>query len=169
MSINMPTIFSKTPVGTVLQLPDPHKYASIALIGVKGVTDFAVGNFRTEKIIVTSFTADEQVNVQFNHTMGNDIYMNVFGNRMGAFTLKGIAFNAAGIGTSGCDEGDHGIINVIKWYRANRASASFSQEIILNIKGNNAFTGYLIGANYSASRPGDYMVEYSLTIATVPR
>ncbi len=164
----MPSVFSSSPIGTVVQLPGSSKFASIALLGVKGLTDFAVGDFNSEKIIVTSFNADEQVNVQFNHTMGNDIYMNVFGNRMGAFTLKGIAFNAASTGKR-CQEGNHGISKVIEWYRANRISASGAAEISLNIKGEGLFSGYLIGANYGVTRPGDYMVEYSLTIATVPR
>jgi hypothetical protein len=166
----MPSVFSSSPVGTVVQLPGSSKFASIALLGVKGLTDFALGDFNSEKIIITSFNADEQVNVQFNHTMGNDIYLNVFGNRMGAFTLKGIAFNAAsGADQNGCQEGDHGIVKVIEWYRANRISAAGAAEISLNIKGQGLFSGYLIGANYGATRPGDYMVEYSLTIATVPR
>ena len=165
----MPSIFGAAPRGTVLQVDDGHSTGTIQLLKTTGLSEFGGGNFVSEKIIVTSFSADEAVNVQFNHTMGNDIYMNVFGNRMGTFSLRGIAFNSASQGQGCPNDNGHGILNVIRWYRENRASSFQTPEITLNLKNEAPFSGYLIAANYSANNPADYMVEYVLTIATVPR
>ena len=102
--------------------------------------------------------------------MGNDIYMNVFGNRMGMFTVNGIAFNSTGTsGNVGCDGGPHGIIKIVQWYRDNRASEGNAPRIKVTISGADTIDGYLIAANYRANDPINWTVEYSMSIATIPR
>lgn len=162
----MPNVFTGAPVGSAVALPDGTRTASVALIHVDAITKLAT--WQQHKAIITSWSFDENVNVQFTHTMGNDIYMNVFGNRMGMFTVNGIAFNSAG-SHAGCDGAPHGIVRIVEWYRANRASESGAQRVKVTLSGADTIDGYLIAANYRANDPVNWTVEYSMSIATVPR
>lgn len=162
----MAQVFTSTPVGSVVALPNHSKTATVALIAVDGKSKLAT--WQAHKAIITSWNFDENINVQFTHTMGNDIYMNVFGNRMGMFTVNGLSFNSANT-ASGCDTDPHGIVSIVKWYRDNRASAANAQRIKLTISGTDTIDGYLIAANYRANDPINWSVEYSMSIATVPR
>jgi hypothetical protein len=164
----MPQVFTATPVGSVVALPDGSKTATVALIAIDGKSKLAT--WQAHKAIITSWNFDENVNVQFTHTMGNDIYMNVFGNRMGMFTVNGIAFNSTGDhGGGGCTTSPHGVVEIVKWYRDNRASEGDAQRIKVTISGADTIDGYLIAANYRANDPVNWTVEYSMSIATIPR
>lgn len=162
----MPSVYTAAPVGSAIALPDGSRSATVALINVDAITKLAT--WQSHKAIITSWSFDENVNVQFTHTMGNDIYMNVFGNRMGMFTVNGIAFNSIGRGGS-CDGGPHGIVKIVEWYRSNRASEPGAQRVKVTISGADTIDGYLIAANYRANDPVNWTVEYSMSIATVPR
>jgi hypothetical protein len=58
--------------------------------------------------------------VQFLHTLGGDIYIYVFGDRMGTMSLEGLS-----AAYSCTDSGDtqHGIEKIYSWYQANKLSA----------------------------------------------
>ena len=165
------TIFTAAPVGTVARLPDGVRTATVALIKVvpAGKEDM-LGSFQAHKAIITSWSFNENVNVQFTHTMGNDIYLNVFGNRMGTFTVNGIAFHSTSKrGDKKCDTKPHGIIKIIEWYRKNRISDPTAGRIKMTIGGSETIDGFLIGASYRANDPVNWTVEYAMHIAAVPK
>jgi|TARA_R110000824_G_scaffold82768_4_gene207414 hypothetical protein len=111
---------------------------------------------------------DDSVNVQFTHTMGDDIYMNVFGNRMGRMNVNGLAFNSEASTGGGCDSGPHGVIDIIKWYKENRASSRTS-PIEVTISGTESIEGFLVAASYSAQDTETWMIKYQMVIMTVPK
>ena len=187
------SIFTATPIGTVARIPDGARTATLALIKVRkpGGLRFGrgaagrfftneedvLGSFQQQKAIITSWSFNENVNMQFTHTMGNDIYLNVFGNRIGTFTVNGIAFHARStrnIGRDGerilgCGSEHHGIIEIIKWYRRNRISNPTANRIKMTIGGKETIEGFLISASYRANDPVNWAVEYTMQIATVPK
>ena len=157
----MPSVFAGGRTGTVVELPSIRtvKFSLIKTdpdIAIKGV-----------KACVTAFTMDDSVNVQFTHTMGDDIYMNVFGNRMGRMNVDGLAFNASAAGGS-CDTAPHGVIDIIKWYKKNRASSRTS-PIEVTISGTESIEGFLVAASYSAQDTETWMIKYQMVIMTVPK
>jgi len=162
------SVYTATPVGVVNSLPDSVRFATFALINVTGADGKDI-KFSTHKAIVTSWTFNENVNVQFTHTMGNDIYLNVFGNRMGVCTIRGLTFNAIGSGQGrNCASKSHGVEDIIQWYRDNRVSSS-QDKIKVSIGGDETIEGFLIGASYQANDPVNWTVEYQLQIAAIPK
>ena len=173
------SVYTAAPVGATIVLPDASRTASFALISVKGRAD-TLGEFKTHKAIVTTWHLEENVNAQFTHTMGNDIYVNVFGNRMGILTVRGITFHSvSSVGEKGCDDVraadpdkpmKHGINHIIQWYQDNRVSNPDSPERInITIGKDTAVEGFLVGASYSARDPVNWTVEYTMQIAVIPK
>ena len=156
----MPSIFTGSPIGAVA-LVKGSKTASFSLIGVTPKTP-------SKKAIVTAFSWQDGVNVQFTHTMGDDVYMNVFGNRMGTLTIDGVAFNSVARTGGNCDSDPHGIVSIIDWYKDNRASTR-EASILVKIGGSASVSGYLVSANYITNNAEHWMVNYKLQVATVPR
>jgi hypothetical protein len=152
----MPSVYAANPIGSVTLQPDART-ANFSLVD-------GDPKIPTTKGIVTGISWKDGVNVQFTHTMGDDIYMNIFGNRMGTMTVKGVAF--ADLGCKGASE--HGIIKTIKWYRDNRVSTK-QAKIIIKVGGSEAIDGFLIGASYHTDDTEHWMVNYQLEVATVPR
>lgn len=164
----MPTVFTQMPIGTVVRLADTSKKATVGFIKVEGKGTLA--GFTTHKSIITAWSIEENVNVQFTHTMGNDIYLNVFGNRMGVATVTGLAFNSTSKNGNGCDGGgNHGILKIIDWYRNNRVSEPSESKITIQISDAGVISGYLIGAGYRSTDAENWSAEYTMQIATVPR
>jgi len=159
------SLFGEQPIGAVA-LVRGSRIAHFSLLE----TDPKI---TSTKAIITGFAWQDGVNVQFTHTMGDDIYMNIFGNRMGMLTINGIAFaSVARAGIVGCDPDpvprQHGIISVIDWYEENRVSTKQS-AIKVTIGGTVTVSGYLTSASYQINEPEKWMMNYQLQIATVPR
>jgi len=96
----MPSVFASNPIGNIVVLPT-NQTATFSLIDV---------DIPATKSAIMGWTMGENVNAQFTHTMGDDIYMNVFGNRVGQLSIQGISFNSVN-----CDQGQHGIVEIIKY------------------------------------------------------
>jgi hypothetical protein len=155
----MPSVFTGGRVGSVARMT-----------GIRTVTFSLLETDPTiakAKTALQGFSMQDNVNVQFTHTMGDDIYMNVFGNRMGVLTIDGVSFNAEASGGA-CDNGPHGIIKMIEWYEENRASNRLD-PIEVKISGQAATQGFLIAATYRANDPMNWVVSYQMQVATVPR
>lgn len=161
------SVYTAVPVGSTVVLPSNSKVATFSLIDVQG--NDALGVFSTQKAIVTGWNLQENVNAQFTHTMGNDIYVNVFGNRMATLSVHGITFNAIREGVT-CSDDPPGIDNIINWYQSNRVSNPNAPERIkITIGSTMVAEGFLINANYNARDPVSWTVEYTLQIAVIPK
>jgi hypothetical protein len=111
-------------VGSILQVQDWGEFASTSR-----------GGLHEMKAIFTGVRIGSATNHQFQHTLGNRIYLNVFGDRITQLSLSGIAFydncgDAPGFVARGLGRAFHGInrhlqigmSRVVEWYQANKLS-----------------------------------------------
>ena len=108
----MPIIFSGQP-GRVVAIQDPAVAASSSgPLSVEGWSGFQ--GFRS---IITRCMLSSACNAQFLHTLGGDIYVYTFGDRIGQFAVSGLAFSNSCAGSGG-----PGIGSVLQYYNNNRVA-----------------------------------------------
>lgn len=159
----MPVIFEGTP-GRVLAIKDPAVPARIRPL----VSPNPTIDIQGEKSIITNVTVAQQTNHQFLHTLGNDIFIYVFGDRIGMITLEGLAFpdvcNKDGKG--GTEGGEGGLELILKWYKENKLSSR--QEPVKVAIGQTTFTGFVQGIQTTVKDPKTWISSYVMMIAIIP-
>ena len=103
------TFFSKA-VGQVAAFVDPTMPARLS-VNVPGW-----GGFFGFESIITNIQVASQGNFQFLHTLGGNIFVYVFGDRIGQLSMSGLSFEST------CEEpgGTIGIERVFAYYNANQ-------------------------------------------------
>ena len=92
----MPVVFGSN-TGRVIAIEDKVAQGGISLGNITANGEpIYFGNFNT---IITRIGVAAAGNYQFLHTIGNDVYIYVFGDRMGDVTLHGLSF------ANGCPAG----------------------------------------------------------------
>ncbi len=121
------------------------------------------GGFNQMKAIFTRVGVSEMGSYQFLHTLGRDIYLYVFGDRIGELTLTGIAFydNCIAANTK------TGISRVIDWYRQNRV-AKRASPVEVTIDPDTTFEAYLLSMRGQTVNTAQRMYQFSLTMAVIP-
>jgi len=119
--------------------------------------------------IVTNVRISQSVNKQFLHTVGNHIYMYVFGDKIGTINIGGLAFATT---CDNCNEKNitndkSGIEKVIEWYNNNKAS-SRELPITITIGRDTVFRGFLVDMSIELTNPEMNITAWSMTIHTVP-
>ena len=162
----MPTFFGAGAVGRTVVCRDDH---------TQGTTTFLSTNpklgWTSQKSIITRLMLAYQGNYQFLHTIGNDVYVYVFGDRIGQITISGMSMTSdCGCGAKG-GGGDptgkqHGFELIMAWYQKNRI-ANRKAPIIITI-GSTAIEGFVVGLNGEAADPATRLVQYSLTMMVLP-
>jgi hypothetical protein len=167
--IKMPMIFTRAG-GSLAE--DSNRGRVSLLEGAPGAFQMADwrtggGNLTTFKSLITDVGIQERGNYQFLHTLGNDIYLYIFGDRIGEFSVSGVSFWSVSTGR-GCDNNpmDLGITRVITWYRENRVVAR-EQPIIATL-GTRSFQLYLVGLRASVSNLNQRMFQFSMDLAMLP-
>ena len=98
--------------------------------------------------ILTQAAAVEQGNFQFMHTLGETIYVYIFGDRIGELRLSGLCFlNPCGLDTH--NEAKDGFSHALQGYRTNRLAARPAPVTIsigANSTGPGIFHAFLTGA-----------------------
>lgn len=153
----MPVFFQGSP-GRTVRLDDPAAAGSVAMVGVNPQFDW-----NSSRVIVTRLVVAHQANFQFLHTIGNDVYVYVFGDRVGSVTLSGLAVAAD------CDSGDpsHGMEQAMAWYASNKVSAR-QAPVRIAVGVRTAFDAFVIGSNYDVVDPGSRLASFSLNLAVIP-
>ena len=156
----MPTFFANCP-GRVVQVRQPTSYCDIRMnaINNQNLTDLS---YERSAVILTRITVSHQVNAQFLHTVGNRVYIYSFGDRIGQITLSGLAFAQT------CERGPsvHSGTNVFSWYIANKASTKVTPLFVTIY--NATFQAFLLGLNMEVVDPATKLVQWNLTLATMP-
>lgn len=147
-------------VGRVVALEDP------AAQGVMYVTDVTTDpiRFETQRSIITRVTCSQKVNLQFLHTMGQHVYVYVFGDRMGQIGLSGLSF------AGDCDPeqgAEHGVVKMFDWYRSNKASKR-PEPVRVNIGMRDNLDGFVTDFTFDVVDPSTQMVQWNLAIAALP-
>ncbi len=132
------------------------------------VTVESWGGFTNFKSIITNLTIAEQGNYQFLHTLGNDIFLYVFGDRIGTFGVSGLSFydncgDAINVGQAS----KIGISHVIDYYRANRISRR-GLPLSITIHPGQPFKCFLTSFRGSVLDASRRMFQFHLGLALIP-
>lgn len=165
-------IFESNP-GKVVRLLDPAVQCAARTI------NFAANNpdrirYELQRSIITRVTLSAQVNAQFLHTLGGEVYIYVFGNRIGQISLSGLAFGCP------CDPGalvgfvddafvflgDSGAELMYLWYKDNRASAR--QGPLRLLIGNTPIDGFVISFTEDVVDAASSLVQWNVTMVLLP-
>jgi hypothetical protein len=160
----MPTFFSAdgtAPVGRVVQCLDDHTQGTMKFVELLAPAGL---QFSTHRSIFTRLTVSHQCNYQFLHTIGNEIYIYVFGDRIGQIQLSGLSF------TSDCQsgsDGQHGFEKVLQWYEQYRVAAR--RDPITIMIGQTAIRGFAVALSGDVVDPGTRMMQWGLTLMVLPK
>lgn len=118
--------------------------------------------FQGFKAIFLKASINEQVNAQFLHTIGNNIYAYVFGDRLGTFALSGMAFY------DNCTNDSRlGISHVIDYYRTYRMSRRIA-PLKITLQKDSVFRCYLLAMSGDTVAPDQNIFQFNLQFALVP-
>lgn len=151
------TLFSKQ-AGLVASFPDPTLPATTTL-NLEGW-----GGFKGFKSIITRVNVSAQGNFQFLHTLGGNIYVYVFGDRVGSLGISGLAFDSV------CEDaaGTIGIERVLDYYAQNRiANRKTPVKITIGVK--TTLAGYLVAVAGDAVDPKSKIYQFNLQFMLAPQ
>lgn len=168
----MTVIFDAKTVGSVVKLDGPLIAGSIQrgrLISLaRGGNEVSrLGDdFRRFKAIFTAVTISEQTNAQFQHTLGDAVYLNVFGDRVGSMKISGIAVSDV----CNAQDTEHGITKVLKYYRESKVS-SRAAPLIVNLDSRTAYEAFLVGfqgAVFGEQQTVQRLFQFTLDLVLPP-
>lgn len=154
----MATVFFSKAAGQVQSLPDPSLPANISL-RLEGW-----GGFIGFKSIVTRVTVAAKGNFQFLHTLGGQVFIYVFGDRIGQLSLTGIAFDSI----CGDPAGVLGVENIFNYYAQNRV-ANRRAPIRITIGATTSLRAYLLDVMADVADTKSRVWQFTLVMALVPR
>ena len=111
--------------------------------------------------IIVAPSIGQRVNAQFQTSLKKSVYVYVFGDQMGNIIMHGIAF--AGL----CRGNDSGLKEVFGYYKAFRASERDTPVTVTF--GEETISGFLIAMDMSPKDPDYMMVNFNLTISSLPK
>jgi len=161
----MPTFFrgsNNGQVGRTLGCIDDHTKATIKFIEIKEADNIT---FKQHQSIITRVTVAHNCNFQFLHTIGNDIYIYVFGDRIGQVTISGLSFTSAGTDDCGNNK-QHGFEKIMEWYEKYRVAAN--QKPIQILIGTKPIEGFVVALSGDIVDPSTRMMQYNLTMMVLP-
>lgn len=154
----MPALFEANP-GRVLAVRDPAVQGLLPpLVDVRPDPV----SFQARKAIITRVMIAQETNQQFLHTLGGDIYIYVFGDRVGQLTIGGMCF------AHDCDRpGDrqHGIEKMLAWYRSNKLSRR--RDPVTVMIGRTPVTGFVAGFTADVFDHKLNVMQFSLALMAV--
>lgn len=130
---------------------------------IQGTDTFTRGN-----VLITGVRGDSKVHQQTQPSLGQGVYILTFGDKPTRISINGLCVNA------GCNQGTSrpGLVDLIRYYEANKASATFSDGTLPLITvsiGAESFEGMLVAAQWDAGDPKNRIGRFSLTLQTFPR
>jgi hypothetical protein len=130
-------------------------------------------DFEAFKAIFTSVNINEGANVQFQHTLGNAVYLNVFGDRISQMRISGVAVEGS-CGNGVKSDSEHGIAKVIRYYRDSKVS-SRKEPLLISLASNNpnsAYRAFLVGMQGGAmgeQQTVNRLFQFSLDFVMPPQ
>jgi hypothetical protein len=110
-----------------------------------------------QNIIVSAIGFSGQVNAQFMHTLKRNVYIYVFGDRVGSIMVDGYAF------MNRCS-GNGNFTEIIQYYRNNNLA---NLGTSLSLAGGYGGRGYLTGYTTTFADPSKGLVGFRLQYTTV--
>lgn len=167
----MPLIFAQN-TGRVAAINDAVATGSLSLVSLVGNTRV---NYQVHNSIFTRVGVSAGGNFQFLHTISNDVFVYVFGDRMGQVVIDGLSFankcTASGSTVAQFNPGlvtfKHGIEEMIDWYERNRLSAR-KDPVFVTIGRSKAFAGFITSLSSSVQDPEKRTINFQLTVSLLP-
>ena len=161
----MPVLFENN-TGRVIALDDKVAAGAISLAAVTGAGGPI--SYQSHNTIITRLGVSAAGNYQFLHTIGNDVYIYVFGDRMGQITLHGISFAQKCTGnSSNTSATNHGFEALLEWYEKNRVAA-YKNPVTVTIGLAKTIRGFVVGMTGDVHDPQHRTIEFQLSIAVLP-
>lgn len=168
----MPIIFSEN-TGRVILVEDRVAAGSIQL----GNVDAGGGkiSYEAHNTIITRLGLSAAGNYQFLHTIGNDVYVYVFGDRMGQVVLHGLSFaekcgtrsSSDFVGPAPAGARDHGFELLFKWYSTNRIAAR-KLPVRVTIGQRTNFDGFVTALSGDVQDTLHRTIQFQMTISLLP-
>jgi hypothetical protein len=168
--------------GAVSVIRDRAAEGAISLgnaVGGNGVT-LQQGGLAPFNSIITRIGVSAAGNYQFLHTIGNDVYTYIFGDRMGDITLHGLSFSPGcpkppGAGFIGPRNLlPHGFESLFDWYSSNRIAAQETPATVTigsgvgGGAGATTFKGFIIGCTGDVADSKTRTIQFQITISLLP-
>lgn len=168
----MPVLFESN-TGKVAAISDKVASGSFSL----GMTEPKI-SYTSQKSIITRVGLSAAGNYQFLHTIGNDVYVYVFGDRMGQVQFHGISFQGDCFGGGGSQgttptatlpsqAGKHGFELLYDWYKANRIASRLS-PIGVTIGTGTTFQGFVTSLQGDIQDSIYRTIQFQMSIAVLP-
>ncbi len=122
--------------------------------------------FDAQLSIITGLTLSQRANVQFLHTLGGQVFIYVFGDRIGEMIVSGLSFAAPCDGKGGDIGPNHGAGKILAWYRDNRVAAR--QTPITMTIGQEAVQGFVTGVGENVVDPSTLLTAWNVQIQVMP-
>lgn len=121
-------------------------------------------SFNECKSFVTRVTISTQTNHQFLHSLGGDLYIYVFGDRVGELNISGMS-----VGSDCSNPGDtqHGIEKIYNFYATNKLSRR-ATPIGITLGQSTVFQAFLASFNADVYDHKANLIQYSLGLFLLP-
>jgi len=156
----MPVVFARN-TGRVVSVEDKVAAGALQLGNVIGAGGRIT--YQAHNTIITRLGLSAAGNYQFLHTIGNDVYVYVFGDRMGQVRLHGLSF------ADKCPASveDHGFELLFRWYEQNRIAAR-KAPVRVNIGRGTNFDGFVTALTGNVQDALHRTIQFEMTISLLP-
>jgi hypothetical protein len=122
--------------------------------------------YESHSTIITAIGMSTSCNQQFLHAVGGDVYIYVFGDRIGRLELKGISFSQRCSGREGPREVEepHGFERLYEWYQRNRI-ARRRKPVRVILGRSLAIDGFLTSLVQTGEDPETRAVRFTLQLS----
>lgn len=160
-------VFESQP-GAVVRLSDASVQAQARLINFARTDPDAI-TYDAQRSIITSVEFSGQVNLQFMHTLGNLIYVYVFGDRLGAAAVSGLSFGAPceNFDAENENPASYGPELLYTWYRNNRASTR-ATPVKLLLGARTTLEAFVVGYRECVVDAASSLMQWSVALALLP-
>ena len=121
-----------------------------------------------QRAILTQAAIVQNGNYQFLHTINDQIFVYVFGNRISELQVSGISFGTyAGESPNSCEPNQSGTMDVFPFYQQFRLSAN-SEPLLVRIGQGGVFRAFLTGMNFEVTDPETMLGQFSFRFHSFP-
>jgi hypothetical protein len=160
----MPIIFEQS-AGRVTAVLDDSATGLIQLATVEGGGNTGRLSYLQHSTIITSVGVSTSGNYQFLHSVGGDVYVYVFGDRIGQVDIQGISFPEVCFGGGAANF--HGFERLQRWYNDNRI-ARLRRPIRVILGRQTAIDGFLLGLTQRGEDATTRAVRFTLQLSVLP-
>jgi hypothetical protein len=114
-----------------------------------------------QRAIITQAAVVQNGNFQFLHTINDQIFVYVFGDRISEIQIGGMSFGTY------CDNNQPGTLDVFPFYRQRRIAVQ-AQPLLVRIGQGGVFRSFLTGMNFEVTDPESMLGQFSFRFHSFP-